>query len=78
VRYSPCLLAAALVPLVCLLLMAFVYSLSLAPSFNWHLSSSAARLLWVPSLLLLAEVCLHFPGELARETPHSNNLGDRI
>lgn len=40
---------------LCLVGFTFVYSLSRAPSFAWHLETSAARLLWTPSLLLLAE-----------------------
>ena len=46
---------AALAAFFCLAAFAFVYSLSLAPNFAWHLNSSAARLLWAPSLLVLAE-----------------------
>lgn len=46
---------AALAAFFCLIAFAFVYSLSRAPNFAWHLESSAARLLWVPSLLVLAE-----------------------
>lgn len=52
------------VALICLALFAFIYSLSLAPDFGWHLWSSAARLLWVPSLFVLVECAavpsLHF------------------
>lgn len=39
----------------CLITFAFVYALSRAPDFAWHLDTSAARLLWAPSLLVLAE-----------------------
>ena len=49
------MLAAALVAIICLGAFAFVYSLSKAPDFSWHLWSSASRLLWVPSLFLLSE-----------------------
>ena len=45
---------AALAALLCLVAFAFIYSLSRAPSFFWHLETSAARLLWAPSLLVLA------------------------
>lgn len=44
----------AIAALLCLVAFAFVYSLSLSPDFGWHLWSSAARLLWAPSLLVLA------------------------
>lgn len=33
-----------------------VLSLSRAPDFGWHLSTALPRLLWAPSLLLLAEI----------------------
>ncbi len=52
---------AALVPVICLPIFAVIYSFSCAPSFSWHLKSSAVRLLWVPSLPLLAEICRWHP-----------------
>lgn len=45
---------AALAAFFCLIAFAFVCSLSRSADFAWHLESSAARLLWVPSLLVLS------------------------
>ena len=46
---------AALTALICLAAFACVYSFSQAPNLQWHLWSSAARLLWAPSLFVLTE-----------------------
>ena len=62
--------AAAIAALVCLATFAFVYSLSLAPNFDWHLRTSAARLLWVPSLPILASFCT----ALSKSRPTPNEL----
>ncbi len=48
-------IVAALAALSSMVIFAFVYSLSRAPDFRWHLWSSAARLLWTPSLFILLE-----------------------
>ena len=53
--FAPPLVAPLVAPLICLPAFAYVYSLSLSPDFDWHLGSSAARLLWAPSLLVLYE-----------------------
>lgn len=45
----------ASVALISLVLFASIYSLSRAPDFGWHLWSSAARVLWIPSLFVLIE-----------------------
>jgi hypothetical protein len=52
---SPSLAVSAFVALICPLSFAAIYSLSLAPDFEWHLWSSEARLLWIPSLFILLE-----------------------
>lgn len=53
--FSPSLVASAFTSLLCFVLFAWIYSCSRVPDFEWHLWSSAARLLWVPSLLVLME-----------------------
>jgi len=54
-EYKP-VLAASLTMLLCMPAFAYVYSLSRSPFFEWHLGSSAARLLWVPSLPVICEI----------------------
>ena len=49
------MIAAASASLFCLVAFVWIYSYSRASDFEWHLWSSAARLLWVPSLLVLME-----------------------
>ena len=50
------LIAASSSSLTCIVLFALVYSYSRAADFRWHLWSSAARLLWAPSLVLVREI----------------------
>ena len=50
------LIAASFSSLACIVLFALVYSYSRAADFQWHLWSSAARLLWAPSLVLVREM----------------------
>ncbi len=40
----------------------YILSLSLAPNFSWHLGTALPRLVWMPTVLLLAEI-LRFPNE---------------
>ena len=54
--------------IICLGAFAFVYSLSKAPDFSWHLWSSASRLLWVPSLFLLSECSIAMVTRLRLQT----------
>lgn len=49
------LLAAAIAALLSAVAFVCVLSLSRAPDFDWHLTTALPRLLWVPSLVLLAE-----------------------
>lgn len=40
----------------------YILSLSRAPNFSWHLGTAFPRLVWMPTVLLLAEI-LRFPNE---------------
>ena len=40
----------------------YILSLSRAPNFSWHLGTAFPRLVWMPTVLLLAEI-LRFPYE---------------
>ena len=55
-RSNRTFVVATLAAMLCLIAFAFVFSLSRAPDFKWHLDSSATRLLWVPALLLISEI----------------------
>lgn len=58
VRIPVPLIVASASSLTCIVLFALVYSYSRAADFQWHLWSSAARLLWVPSLFVLLECAI--------------------
>ena len=49
-------LAALLVAALSLGAFVFVFSLSRAPDFAWHLCTAMPRLLWIPTLLLALEI----------------------
>ena len=57
-RIPVSLIAASASSLICIVLFALVYSYSRVADFQWHLWSSAARLLWVPSLFVLLECAI--------------------
>ena len=54
-KRSPSLKTAAAAAVLCMIGFAWIFGISQAPDFNWHLDS-AERLLWVPALLLLREL----------------------
>ena len=49
-------IAALLVAAFSLGAFVFVFSLSRAPDFAWHLCTAMPRLLWIPTLLLALEI----------------------
>ena len=69
--------AAALAALAASAAFVFVFSLSRATDFGWHLSTALPRLLWVPSLLLLAEI-VAFSSRAEPQSPQRVRVGGSV
>ena len=57
-----------IVGILSMIVYAYVFSLSRADDFEWHLTTSAARLLWPPAMLIMFELVIQIEMLLVRES----------